>query len=329
MGLRVSLRARWLLLGIVGSLLLSKSTFGQDTRFSQCCEQNPSQVAMEFLAWVEPPAVDLGVPLQEPSANQQTRPPLSDSSQSASPQQAPASSTPPETPSKTKAQEELEKQRLEQSYRVMGVVPMFGTTSRHDAPPLTRKEKFRIFYKSAFDPVNFAVVGFQAGISRAENSFPAYGQGAQGFGKYYGAAFADNVNANFFSNFFYPVLFRQDPRYFRSGEGSTKHRLWYSLQQEWVAHKDSGGQTFHFSNVLGAFTSGSISNAYYPESDRGFGLTMSRSAIALGYGTIGGIFSEFWPDIQAKIFKKHENRPGLSLPANDETGKPEPKVLSN
>lgn len=226
----------------------------------------------------------------------------------------PSSTTTAEVPPHTKSAEELEKQKMEQSYRVMGVVPMFGTTNRQDATPLTPKEKFRVFAKSAFDPVTFVVVGFQAGVSQAENSFPEYGQGAEGFGKYYGAAFADNVDSNFFSNFFYPVLFKQDPRYFRLGEGSFKHRLAYSVVQEFVAHKDSGGRTFHFSNVLGALTSGSISNAYYPESDRGFGLTMSRSGIALLYGSVGGIFSEFWPDIQSKIFK-HKDKPGLTLPS--------------
>ncbi|MGC2477834.1 MAG: hypothetical protein WA485_26080 [Candidatus Sulfotelmatobacter sp.] len=33
---------------------------------------------------------------------------------------------------------------------------------------------------------------------------------------------------------------------------------------------------------------------------------MSRAAIALGYGTIGGLFDEFWPDIHQKLFKKHK-----------------------
>jgi hypothetical protein len=230
----------------------------------------------------------------------------------------------PDAPSKTKTQEELEKQRLEQSYRVMGVVPMFGTTSRKNATPLTKGEKFHLFVRSAFDPVNFVVVGAQAGISQAQNSFDGYGQGAEGYAKRYGAAFADSVDANFFSNFFYPVLFRQDPRYFRLGEGSVKHRIGYALVQEFVAHKDNGGRTFHFSNVMGAFTAGGISNAYYPDEDRGFGLTMSRAGIALLYGALGGEFSEFWPDIQRKIFK-HKEKPGIILPTDSVVPPPAPK----
>jgi hypothetical protein len=56
--------------------------------------------------------------------------------------------------------------------------------------------------------------------------------------------------------------------------------------------------------VLGALTAGSISNAYYPPSDRGFGLTMSRAGISLLYGSLGGLASEFWPDVNRKLFHK-------------------------
>ena len=225
-------------------------------------------------------------------------------------QQAPApqQSTPPDAPSASQQQQsekEKEIEKQEQSQRILGVVPMFGVTSRQNAPPLTKGQKFHLFVKSAVDPFTFVAVGLQAGIGQASNSFPAYGQGAAGYGKRYGAALADNVSSNLFSNFVYPVMLREDPRYFRLGEGSIKHRIFYSLKQEFVCHKDNGGQTFNFSNVLGAVTAGSISNAYYPPDDRGFGLTMSRAGIALLYGSAGGLISEFWTDIQQKFFHKN------------------------
>jgi hypothetical protein len=209
-------------------------------------------------------------------------------------------------PARTKNEQEKEIERKEQSQRVLGVVPQFGVTSRQNAPPLTPGEKFHLFARSAFDPVQFGIVGLQAGLSQATDEFPEYGQGAQGYGKRYGAAFADEVSAGFWSNFFYPVLLRQDPRYFRLGEGSFRHRVFYGIRQEFVAHSDHGSRAFNFSNVLGAFTAGGISNAYYPSGDRGFGLTVSRSAIALAYGTTGGLFDEFYPDIHDKLFHKRK-----------------------
>lgn len=194
--------------------------------------------------------------------------------------------------------------KKEESQRILGVVPEFSVTSRHNAPPLSPGEKFHLFEKSALDPFNFAAAGLQAGVSQAEDEFPGYGQGAAGYGKRYGASFADQVSSGFFANFLYPVLLKEDPRYFRLGEGSIKRRIGYSLTQEFVCRTDKGHHSFNFSNVLGAFSSGGLSNAYYPSTDRGFGLTMSRSAIALAYGSLGGLIDEFWPDISQRLQRK-------------------------
>jgi hypothetical protein len=211
-------------------------------------------------------------------------------------------SAPQQTPAPKSANEqEIEKQ--EQSQRMLGVIPNFGTTSRQDAPPLSPKAKFRLFYKSAFDPVELSVVGLQAGFSQAEDEFPEYGQGAAGFGKRYGSTLADEVSAGFFANYFYPVLLKEDPRYFRLGSGSIKHRLGYALLEEVDCRTGE--------NVLGAFTAGGLSNVYYPQAERGFGLTMSRSAIAMGYGSLGGLVDEFYPDISHGIFHRHEKAVAL------------------
>ncbi|HEY6270774.1 MAG TPA: hypothetical protein VIX19_02145 [Terriglobales bacterium] len=261
-------------------------------------------------------------------------PPAPNAQQSAPPAQQPTPAPSPQNPAGTTGNqqqpatppltdEELRKQqeeilKKEQSQRVLGVVPQFSVTSRQHPPPLTAGQKFHLFAKSAFDPVQFGIVGLQAGIGQAENSFPTYGQGASGYGKRYGAAFADEISSNFFSNFAYPVLFKEDPRYFRVGEGSIKHRIAYSLAQEFVCRTDAGNRRFSYSNVLGAFTAGAISNVYYPPANRGFGLTMSRSGIALLYGSLGGLFDEFWTDIDQKLFhRKKQDAVTAQPPSKD------------
>lgn len=205
-------------------------------------------------------------------------------------------------------QSEAEILKREESQRMLAVVPMFGVTNRLNAPPLTSGQKFHLMAKGYADPFIYVAVAAQAGLSQASDSFEGYGQGASGYAKRYGAAFVDSADSNFFSNFFYPVLFKQDPRYFRLGQGPKKERLWWALNREFVARKDSGGWTFHWSNVLGGLTAGGISNAYYPSEDRGFGLTMSRTAIAFGYGAAGNLMLEFWPDISHKLFNKSKSQ---------------------
>lgn len=229
----------------------------------------------------------------------------------------------------TKSQEERQIERREQSQRVLGVIPDFGVTSRQNAPPLSPHEKFHLFLTEAVDPGTIGVVGLQAGLSQAENEFPAYGQGAAGYGKRFGASAADELSAGFWSNFIYPTLLREDPRYFRLGQTGLAHRSYYSMKQEFVCHTDEGGRSFNFSSVLGALTSGAISNLYYPgrslirtipatatspaipiyEDERGAVLTLSRASIALGYGMVGNLFDEFWPDIHNKLVRTRKGPP--------------------
>ena len=215
----------------------------------------------------------------------------------------PSSKSEPTAPQKTEQEKQVERQ--EQSQRLLGVIPQFGTTSRQNASPLSGGEKFHLFLKSAFDPVELGVVGSQAGLSQATNEFPEYGQGAAGYGKRYGATLADEVSGGFFANYFYSVLLKEDPRYFRLGEGSIHHRIGYALLQEVVCRTDKGGRSFSWENVLGAFSSGGLANVYYPPAERGVGLTLSRSAISIGYGSLGGLVDEFYPDI-SHAFHRHK-----------------------
>ena len=245
---------------------------------------------------------------QTSSSQQPANPPPA--SPQSTPQPPATNAQQPAKPEPTEQEKEILKK--EQSQRILGVVPQFSVTSRQNAPPLTSGQKFHLFAKSAFDPFQFGLAGLQAGISQANNSFPGYGQGAAGYGKRFGAAMTDQVSSNFFSNFAYPVLLKEDPRYFRLGEGTIKHRFFYALAHEFICRTDKGTSRFAYSNVLGAFTAGSLSNAYYPESDRGFGLTMNRSGIALLYGAGGNLIDEFWFDINQKLFHKHKKTPATS-----------------
>ncbi|MGA2689046.1 MAG: hypothetical protein ABSE85_13355 [Candidatus Korobacteraceae bacterium] len=255
---------------------------------------------------------------------QQTAPSGSSSAPSSTPPQQPQAnqqqSKPDQQPSQANQQQPLTSEQVlkqEEHQRALGVVPMFGMTSVKNAPPLSTKQKAELMARTMYDPFTFVAAGLTAGVGQATNSFAPYGQGAEGYGKRYGAALADGTDSNLWSNFIYPVIFKQDPRYFRVGEGPIKLRIYSAFKQEFVARKDSGGYTFHFSNVLGAFTAGTISNTYYPQSDRGVGLTVSRASIALGYGCLGDLFLEFWPDIQGKLFHKHESQARPSEPSGD------------
>lgn len=196
----------------------------------------------------------------------------------------------------TQTREEIAQEQLhvEEEQRLLGVIPNFYVTYEPDAAPLTKKQKLQLGWKFTIDPVSFAIAGVAAGIEQANNSYPGYGQGAEGFGKRYGAAYADFVSGVFFGNVIFPALFKQDPRYFYKGTGSKKSRLFYALANAVICKGDNGHWQPNYSNVLGSLAAGGLSNLYYPASDRnGIGLTFQNALIGLAGSAGSAVIEEF------------------------------------
>jgi hypothetical protein len=125
-----------------------------------------------------------------------------------------------------KAKQELHE---EEHQRILGVVPNFNTVNDPNAPPLTAGEKFQLAFHSGLDPFQLVLAGLDAGISQWRDDFPGYGLGAQGYGKRFGAAYADQLSSVFWGNALFPSLLHQDPRYFRKGNGTMSSRFFYAV----------------------------------------------------------------------------------------------------
>jgi hypothetical protein len=194
-------------------------------------------------------------------------------------------------PRKEVAEAQLKQQEKQ---RVLGVVPNFYVTYIPDAVPLSSKQKFELGWKSTFDPVNFAIIGGIAGVQQATNSFSGYGQGAQGYGKRYGANFADLVAGTFIASAILPSLLKQDPRYFYKGTGTKKSRLLYALANSVICKGDNGHWQANYSNILGSIAAGGISNLYYPAEDRnGAELTFENALVGIGATAATNVLQEF------------------------------------
>jgi hypothetical protein len=189
--------------------------------------------------------------------------------------------------------------------RMFYVMPNYLTVdSEAQAKPISWKEKFAISAKGSFDPYEFAIVGIVAGIRQAENSSPGFGQGAEGYAKRYGAAFADQVDGNIMVGGVYPTILRLDPRYFRLGTGKFVHRFGYAISRIFVARKDSGGHTFNVPEFAGNATAIAISTLYYPSEDRDFSTGLSGWGTQMGLDAFGNELKEFWPDVHHYVQKR-------------------------
>jgi hypothetical protein len=203
-----------------------------------------------------------------------------------------------------KAKQELHQ---EEKQRILGVVPNFNTSNIPNAAPLSPGQKLQLTFRVALDPFQFVAAALDAGYSQRRNDFPGYGRGGEGYARRFGAAYADQFSGAFWGNFVFPSLLHEDPRYFREGEGTLKHRFLYSLASTFRTKNDNGTWGFNYANVLGNLTAGGLSNVYYPASDRGAVLTFERAATVTAEGVIGAVFVEFWPDISQKVFHRKPN----------------------
>ena len=263
------------------------------------------------IAGAQPADAALNLPDDPVASSQQTSPssttatPAAHSDSQTSPAQSPGTSTPSES-ERQKAQEQLDKQ-LHQ--RVFGVMATFNTTNNRDALPLSSKQKYELFFKSASDPWPFVLTAVGAGIDQADNSFPEYGQGVEGYAKRWGAGYTDYFTGNLLGNAVLASLFREDPRYFQKGTGSfTGRALWAAGGTVWCK-RDNGTWGPNYANVLGNLMGAAVSNLYYPASDRTVGETLERGFNVTAQAIIGSEVIEFWPD----MVRHHRRKQGEKL----------------
>jgi hypothetical protein len=189
------------------------------------------------------------------------------------------------------AQEQV---KIQETQRVLGVIPNFYVSYQQNTLPLAPKQKFELAWKTSVDPVSFAAAGGFAAVQQAENEFSGYGQGAQGYAKRYGASYADSFIGTMIGGAILPSILKQDPRYFYKGTGSTRSRILYAIANAVICKGDNGHWQPDYSGVLGSLAAGGISNLYYPAGSRnGAWLTFENTFIGIGGSAVANLFQEF------------------------------------
>jgi hypothetical protein len=214
----------------------------------------------------------------------------------------PEALTQPGTPAISEAPSAVEPE----SKRIFAIIPNYRTSpSLGDFKPIATAEKFKVAGQDAFDRGTFVLAGLFAGESQLTNANPSFGQGAAGYGRYFGTSMADFVIGDYMTEAVYPSLLHQDPRYFRRETGSGLSRLGYAMGQIFWTHGDSGKPEFNFSEVLGNSTAVAISNAYYSD-NRTACDAIAKLGMQLGVDMAANVLKEFWPDFERKFrHKRH------------------------
>lgn len=171
-------------------------------------------------------------------------------------------------------------------------------------------DKFRLFVDDALDPITFLAAGFNAGIDQASNRDPSFGQGATGYAKRFGADYASETTWRFFTEFAYPTVFSEDPRYYRLAHGTGGKRMLHAMEHTFVAHRDSGRRMFNVSEWLGTTSAIALNNTWHPGSDKSPGAFARQTGFAVLSDMGFDVLREFWPEIARKLHMPFREEPG-------------------
>src|SRR5260370_13795444 len=150
------------------------------------------------------------------------------------------SANPPETNDEAK-----------QSKRILWIFPNYrAVTANTQLPALSLKDKFWLATQDSFDYSSFVSAGMIAGASHATKSYPEFGQGAKGYGRYYWHAMADQAVGNYLTEAIVPAVTHEDPRYYTLGHGGFFKRTGYAVSRLLITRTESRHLTINlFENV--------------------------------------------------------------------------------
>ncbi len=204
--------------------------------------------------------------------------------------------------------------------RVFGVLPNYRTAEATAIyMPITPKQKMTIATKDTIDYPLFLLGAGLAGIAQLADEHPRFGQGLKGYAHRYGTAYADQAIGNYMTEGILPVLFHEDPRYFRRGQGKKLGRTAYAATRIFVTKTDSGGSSFNFAEVVGNGIAAGVGNAYYP-GETHLSDNLSRLGQDLATDAISQVLKEFWPDIK-HWWKVSHHKDSAWLPVSSTTGR--------
>jgi hypothetical protein len=163
------------------------------------------------------------------------------------------------------------------------------------------KDKFVLFVRDTVTPLTLLNVAFNSAVDHAENSGHTFGHGMAGYGRREGANEESDASGRFFTDFLFPVVLHEDPRYYRLGRGGAGLRLLHAFKHAFVAHSDSGARMPNISEWAGTTAGVLLSDVYHPGTTHGAGSIARQVSLSVLQDTGSDMLREFWPEIARKL----------------------------
>ena len=167
--------------------------------------------------------------------------------------------------------------------------------------PLSPGQKFELACRNSVSlaTITGALVG--SAFNQAINSPEGYGQGAEGYGKRFGADMARSASYNLIGNFAIASVMHEDPRFYVKKHLSFGQAVKYSAVRVFATRSDDGKPVANYAGLLGPLAAEGLATTYYPDGNNGVGDVFIRYAYDMGWQFGGNLLRQYWPEINRKL----------------------------
>jgi hypothetical protein len=144
------------------------------------------------------------------------------------------------------------------------------------------------------------------GYGHAVDTDPHVGSDGAGFGERLALTMVRQGTDRFMGNGLYTALFRQDPRFYREGNGPVVHRGLRAVRQTYMRRNDEGAGRVNASGILGHLTASLLAMTYYPHESATIGVAMRGFGTAVAGDMGSKLVLEFGPDTLRLIFFRNK-----------------------
>lgn len=164
--------------------------------------------------------------------------------------------------------------------------------------PMTAGEKFNYFFKGAFlSPGAYGQAIFSGvrgeAFDKDHDPDGVKGNFFADAGTRAARSFTFGATSKFFERFFWASIFRQDPRYHRSGKKGVGAKIGYAISRVVITEGDRGGSQFNISYLGGGATAAFMTRLYERDERHELNKVLSKWGTHIALTAVSNIFKEF------------------------------------
>ena len=180
-------------------------------------------------------------------------------------------------------------------------IPVAGFAQPFVALSVSDKLSYQV--RQSLGPLALLGDAAYAGILQEADTPTEWGQGGSGYGKRLGSTAACSGMHSALA-FGLDSTLHEDPRYFRSGNGTFWQRTGHAFRGTILTHTDKGTETLSIWRLGSAYGAAYLSNQWYPGRLNTVGLGFAEGSLQLGFDLARNLASEFGPDLKRKFLRR-------------------------